>query len=98
MRRLILVAQLPLMGSAAERASIVGASSREERTTGLQDMETAPTVPQQPSASQEYAHTDTRPHRLGETVHDLASLFDIGVWVVFVAWAIAIHLCQGDTT
>jgi len=31
-------------------------------------------------------------------MHDPGSLFDIGIWIVFVAWGIAIHLCQGDTT
>jgi hypothetical protein len=37
-------------------------------------------------------------HRLGVTVHDPWALFDTGIWVVFVAWAIAIHLCQSEPT
>ncbi len=24
--------------------------------------------------------------------------FDVGIWIVFLAWGIAIHICQGDIT
>jgi hypothetical protein len=29
-------------------------------------------------------------------VNDPWSFLDVGVWIVFLAWGIAIHLCQGD--
>ena len=25
------------------------------------------------------------------------AFFDMGIWIVFLAWGIAIHICQSDT-